>query len=80
MGGRAAWPPVRLLAGKISNTMFSGSDELYDVDGAKVQPKVMMCTRLAARPAADGAAGFSGFCICFMVPVFDLNNGGFIYL
>jgi len=32
----------RLLAGKISNTMFSGSDELYDVDGAKVHPKVIM--------------------------------------
>ena len=34
----------RFLAGKISNTMFSGSDERYDVSGAKVHPKVMMCT------------------------------------
>jgi hypothetical protein len=36
----------RLLAGKISNTMFLGPDELYDVDGVRVQPNVMMWTFL----------------------------------
>ena len=34
----------------------------------------MMCTRLAARPAAGGAAGFSGFCICFCLKELFLSE------
>ena len=52
----------RLLADKIINTMFSGSDELYDVTEAKVQPNVITWTLFTgtpgggARPAVERAA------------------------
>jgi len=61
-GRRAA--TLRLLAGKIRHTMFLGTYREYGWSESTTQPNVMMCTHLAARPAAGGAAGFSGFCIC----------------
>ena len=47
--------------------MFSGSDELYDVDGAKVHPKVMMWIRFVALPGSSADFELSDFCIYFLL-------------